>query len=331
MGEWEVDIESAGLRLDVFLARSLAVSRAEAQRWLESGGFRLNNQPARPSARLRAGDRVTGSPPEREPTRLEPENLPIEVVYQDEDVLVVNKPRGLVVHPAPGHSSGTLVNAVLGKLSDAEESGGSLRPGIVHRLDKDTTGLLVVARSHAAYTSLHHQITARRIRRVYLGLVWGEPSFHTATIDAPIGRHPVDRKRMAVLTDPTLRSRSAVTEAEVLEQLGPMSLLRLELHTGRTHQIRVHCAYVGHPVVGDEVYGGRRNLPKQGVPTSLARLLEPALANLGGQALHAAELEFSHPTTGVVLSFCVPPPEDFAALLNALRKNGSLRDAHTAS
>ncbi|MCL6450581.1 MAG: RluA family pseudouridine synthase [Acetobacteraceae bacterium] len=292
--------EQAGERLDRFLAQSsLGLSRSRVQQLIDAGAVLVDGRPARPSQRVQAGQPVAVEVPDPAPARAEPEPLPLDVVYEDADLLVVNKPRGLVVHPAAGHARGTLVNALLARCPDLAGVGGVLRPGIVHRLDRDTTGLMVVAKNQAAMDGLARQIKARQVRRTYLALVWGCPEPPSGRVEAPIARNPRDRKRMAVVAG----GRPAATEYEVVERLGPCSLLRLRPETGRTHQLRVHLAHIGHPVVGDPVYGPRR-APRLG---------------LGGQALHAAVLGFSHPRTGEAVEFDCPLPEDMARALEALR------------
>ncbi|PZN06858.1 MAG: RluA family pseudouridine synthase, partial [Bacillota bacterium] len=262
---------AAGERLDVFLAGrdELGLTRSAIQRLIRDDRVLVNGRPTRPSRRLEPGERIEVELPEPEPSGVVPQDLPLDVVYEDPDVVVINKPRGWVVHPAPGHEAGTLVNGLLARYPEMDGVGGPGRPGIVHRLDRDTTGLLVVARTPLAYRELVRLLKEREIRREYLALVRGRPETRAGTIDAPIGRHPVDRKRMAVDPD---RGRPARTHFEVVELLGEYALLRCWLETGRTHQIRVHLAYIGLPVAGDPVYGGRRAEGELG---------------LQGQALHA--------------------------------------------
>ena len=261
--------EDAGVRIDLFAASRYAeVSRAEAQRLIEmdarlADGIRVNGARVKQNYRLKFGDVVSLIRPA--PTSIDskamPENILLDIVYEDSQLLVINKSRGMVVHPAPGSASGTLVNAVLAHSDDLSGIGGEIRPGIVHRLDKDTGGLLVVAKSDAAHRSLQAQIQARTAERRYKALLWGVPAFERATVEAAIGRHPADRKKMAVITDAALTSRSAVTELQLLSAYaGIFSLWDAKLQTGRTHQIRVHCAYIRHPVVGDALYGGVRRL-----------------------------------------------------------------------
>ena len=315
-----------GARLDVFVAAALpGATRAEAQRLIDlppdvSEGVRVNGRREKPNYRLRVGDIVTAHRPAALPATVQPEAIPLTIVYEDADLLVIDKARGMVVHPAPGAESGTLVNAVLAHAADLSGIGGEQRPGIVHRLDKDTGGLIMVAKNDAAHRNLQGQIEARTAVRRYLALVWGVPTFRDATVDAPIGRHPTDRKKMAVVTDPRRTARAARTSLAVKEVFrGTFALVEAKLDTGRTHQIRVHCAYIHHPVVGDPVYGGMRKAPSQAFAPELRAPLEHAIEALNGQALHAYALAFAHPRTGEPLSFTVDLPAPMRILLNLLR------------
>jgi 23S rRNA pseudouridine1911/1915/1917 synthase len=261
--------------------------------------------------------------PSEEPASPAAEAIPLDLVFEDEELLVLNKPKGLVVHPAPGHRSGTLVNAVLGHTGDELAASGSDRPGIVHRLDKDTSGLMVVAKSDRAHAALQAQIQARSAERRYLGLVRGTPRFERATVDAPIGRHPTDRKRMAVIPPGSRHtSREARTDLKVLERFPLMTLLEARLQTGRTHQIRVHCAYIHLPVVGDETYGPRRTDRDLHLTAEVRKAVEA----LEGQALHAYRLAFDHPATGERLQFLSPPSPDFQLLLETLESGWSPKE-----
>ncbi len=328
--EFFVPQEAAGTRLDQFLAGrpDLALTRSHASKLIREGLVTVDGlAPAKAGIRLRPGQRVAVTLPDPEPLEARPEAIPLDVVYEDADVVVINKHRGMVVHPAPGHGGGTLVNALLAHIpamaaewdtpperNPGVAGSGVVRPGIVHRLDRDTTGLLVVAKNAAAHLSLARQLKDRTMRREYLALVHGQPP-DEGVVDAPIGRHPVERKRMAVVEG----GRRAVTRYRVLERFpcegaaarcavpgaargAGYSLLAVALETGRTHQIRVHLAHIGHPVAGDPVYGPRRN------PLGLA-----------GQALHARRLGFVHPRTGEALEFMAPPPADLAAAIDRLR------------
>jgi 23S rRNA pseudouridine1911/1915/1917 synthase len=316
--------DAAGQRLDRFLAdQTPELSRSHLQRLVDEGQVTVDDTTAKSSLRLRGGEVVQLSLPPSEPNSLQAEPIPLAIVYEDEYLMVINKPRGMVVHPAPGSSTGTLVNAVLAHCpEELSRIGGEDRPGIVHRLDKDTSGLMVVAKTDAAHRSLAGQVQARTMERRYLALVWGQPRFEKAIIEAPIGRHPTDRKRMTVLTSgpASARARHAVTELEVKERLAFCSLLEARLRTGRTHQIRVHCAHIGHPVVGDPVYGGQRNTQAEAFRSTEARhRWEDLVARQGGQALHAFHLCFEHPTSGERLSFKADPPAEMIDLIDLLR------------
>lgn len=300
-----VDGSDAGQRIDTYIAAKLSgVSRSMAKRLIESGKVTVISAGLsacpKPSYELRAGDVIEICVPAPEPPQSLPEDIPIDVVYEDSSVIVVNKPRGLVVHPAPGNRDGTLVNALLYHCGDLAGIAGVQRPGIVHRLDKDTSGLMVAAKDDHAYRSLAEQIKSRRVSRVYLAIVNGEMKADTGRIDAPIGRHPVHRKRMAVVDS---GGRAAITHFEVIERFRQFTLVRCRLETGRTHQIRVHMAYIGHPVVGDPVYGRRSSA-----------------FQISGQALHSAHLEFDHPRTGDRLAFNADMPSDMQEILSRLRK-----------
>jgi 23S rRNA pseudouridine1911/1915/1917 synthase len=314
-----LNVESAdGERLDRALQRALPdLSRTSIQRLINEGHVRVDGRPARPGQRVGPGERVEWEiGPEPAPSPMEAEAIPLEVVFEDEDLLVINKPRGLVVHPAPGHRTGTLVNAVLAHSGEGAEGMGAVdRPGIVHRLDKDTSGLMVVAKAPRAYESLQRQIADRSAERRYLALVRGSPKWERATVDAPIGRHPTDRKKMAVIRRGSHHThREALTELRVLERFAGFTLLEARLETGRTHQIRVHCAYIQLPVVGDEAYGPR------GVDRDphLSVEVKAALRALEGQALHAYRLSFEHPISGERLQWLSSPPEDMRRVLDLL-------------
>ncbi|MFS8891509.1 RluA family pseudouridine synthase [Synechococcus sp. R55.2] len=292
-----------GLRLDRGLAEQLPeLSRSRLQQLIRQGQVWLNGQPCRDKDRpLQAGDEVEVRIPPATPTALQPEPIPLDILYEDDDLLVINKPRGLVVHPAPGHASGTLVHALLAHCPHLSGINGELRPGIVHRLDKDTTGALVIAKHDQAHQHLQAQIQAKTARRIYLGVVFGRPAQSQGTVSAPIGRHPVDRQKMAVLTPG--QGRVAVTHWQVLERLGNYTLMQFELETGRTHQIRVHAAHLRLPIVGDPLYTQSKTSP----------------VKLSGQALHAWKLSFIHPRSGQPMHFTAPLPEEFERLLRQLR------------
>lgn len=323
VGDGEADV-----RLDVFLAERLPhLSRAQIQRLIGTHAVLVNGRPAKAGERTRRGDEVQVElPAPRRTEKAEPEAIPLDIVYEDADLIVVNKPKGLVVHPAPGAETGTLVNALLAHCTDLSGIGGVQRPGIVHRLDKDTTGLLVVAKNDLAHESLSKQIQVRTAIRKYFALLWGRVPFKNAVIDAPIGRHPEDRKRMTVYEDAGLTghapggARDAVTEVRLLEHLLDFSWVECILQTGRTHQIRVHCAYAGYPVVGDATYGGRRRVNAAQLRGAPLQTLNSRLAALHGQTLHAHFLSFDHPRTKKRLQFHAPLPDELADLLDLLRR-----------
>ncbi len=320
------------IRLDVFLVSRLpSLSRARIQRLIGTRSVVINGQPVKPNYRTRPGDQVSIDVPDAHPLEnAAPEDIPLDIVYEDSDLLVINKPKGLVVHPAPGAETGTLVNALLAHCTDLSGIGGALRPGIVHRLDKDTSGLLMVAKNDLAHEHLSKQIQARTAVRKYNALLWGRVPFKNAVIDAPITRHPVDRKRMTVYDDIGMSlsqglgmarvARSAVTEIRLLEHLVEFSWTEAILQTGRTHQIRVHTSFAGYPVVGDATYGGLRKVSADLFRGAPLQTLNALLSALHGQALHAHSLSFDHPRTKKRLQFHAPLPAEIVDLLDFLRR-----------
>jgi len=292
--------EESGERIDALLARMIPdLSRSAAQRLIEQGAVLLEGRPVQKNTRCQAGESITIVLPETEEVDLLPQDLPLDIVYEDADLIVVNKARGMVVHPAPGHPDGTLVNALLWHCGDSLSGiGGEKRPGIVHRIDRDTSGLLIVAKNDFAHQALSAQLADRSLSRVYEAVVRGRLREESGTIDRPIGRHPTDRKRMAVTEK---NGRPAVTHWEVLERYNGYTRVRCRLETGRTHQIRVHMASIGHPLLGDGVYGAPS--PEKG---------------LEGQCLHARELKFIHPRTGEHLQFKTELPGWFSEVLTRL-------------
>ena len=295
----EITAKESGERIDALLARC-GYTRSAAVRMIETGRVTRGGEAVKKSERTRAGDvYLVEEPEEVAPSAAEPQDIPLEVVYEDSDVIVVNKPRGLVVHPAPGHPDGTLVNALLYRCGDSLSGvGGELRPGIVHRLDRDTSGLIIAAKNDFSHLSLSAQLADRSLSRVYEAVVHGSFRNDSGTVDAPIGRHPTDRKRMAV-TD--RNSRPAVTHWEVIARYRGFTHVRCVLETGRTHQIRVHMAHIGHPLLGDMVYGAGK--PEKG---------------LEGQCLHARELKFRHPRTGEEIRLGSDLPDYFTSVLSRL-------------
>ena len=294
---WEFSVAADGGRLDQFLAgQDLKLTRSRLRNLINDGMARLNGQPARPSQRVRQGDLVSLTVPPPRELGVTPQSLPLDVVYQDGQIIVVDKPAGLSVHPGPGHPDGTLVNALLARCPDIQGIGGAIRPGIVHRLDKDTSGLMMVAKTEGAHHHLSAQIKDRRVTKGYLALTVGVPQPPQGIIDAPISRDPRNRKRMGVV----IGGREARTRYETVETFDDHALVELYLETGRTHQARVHLAYLGHPLLGDAVYGRS----------------SPLLAR---HFLHAHHLGFQHPTSGEPLDFRASLPPDLAVVVESLR------------
>ena len=273
------------------------ITRSQLKNLINDGHVTVNGQPVKPKYKVQAGDKISLVKPEPQSLELTPENIPLDIVYEDDDVIVVNKPQGMVVHPAPGHPDHTLVNALLYH-SPLSTINGTFRPGIVHRIDKDTSGLLMVAKNDLAHQSLAEQLRNKTNKREYLALVYGQIKEDEGTIDAPLGRNPQDRKKQAVVKD----GRHAVTHFKVVKRYDNFTIVKCILETGRTHQIRVHMKYIGHPLVGDPLYGPRKVIGKN------------------GQFLHAALLGFKHPRTGEEMVFEAPPPENFQKMLDKLDK-----------
>ena len=294
--------DESGERLDAFLSRSEGISsRSAAQKLIAEGHVLLNGRPAKKNDRLEPGDRVEFTVPEPKEVDIVPKDIPLEIVYEDDDVVVINKPKGLVVHPAAGHQDDTLVNGLLYAMGDSLSGiNGELRPGIVHRIDKDTSGLLAVAKNDFAHTMLASQLKDHSMARTYEAIVCGSFREDSGTVDAPIGRHPTDRKKMCVTQR---NSKPAVTHWEVVERFRGYTHIRCRLETGRTHQIRVHMAYIGHPILGDTVYGHKK----------------PELGQ-SSQCLHAGALCFRHPRDGRPVLVFAPLPEYFQEVLERLRK-----------
>ena len=309
---WRVPAEMAGNRLDISLTKlPFGISRSQWKRLIEEGFVRIEGQGIAPSHILKPGETVDITIPAPEPLELSPEKIALDIVYEDDSLLVINKPSGMVVHPGAGHSKHTLVHALLHHCPDLAGIGGKKRPGIVHRLDKDTSGLLVVAKTESAHNSLSGQIKEKQARRVYAALVYGTIPDDTGQVRTLIGRHPVHRQKMSI----NVRSgREAITDWKVIERFSGFTWMALRLHTGRTHQIRVHMAHIRHPVVGDKVYG--RDRLHQGCPPELIA----AIADLSGQALHAQTLGFHHPVTGGFMEFSAPLPTAIQRILYILKK-----------
>ncbi len=303
--QFDINAESVGARLDVFLSENIeGITRSHAQKLLADGAVLVNGAPANKNYKLRIGDRIVLTLPELEPCEAKPENIPIDIVYEDDDIIVVNKPKGMVVHPAAGNYTGTLVSALLYHCGERLSGiGGVIRPGIVHRIDKDTSGLLVVAKNDAAHLSLSEQIKEHKVSRIYHAIALGKLD-EDFTVDRPIGRHPVDRKKMAVTEK---NSKNAVTHIKILERFTSVTYIRCELETGRTHQIRVHLASKNHPLLGDLVYGTEKH-PQN---VKFAKYTN-------GQCLHAKELTLTHPRTGETMHFTCELPSYFTEILTIL-------------
>lgn len=295
-----VENEDSGKRIDAYLSSKVeGMSRAQIQKLIEQGNITVNNKGQKSNYKVKEKDFIVVTIPEPVALEVNAEDIDIEIMYEDEDLVVVNKPQGMVVHPAAGNYSGTLVNALLGKCKSLSGINGVIRPGIVHRIDKDTTGVLVVAKNDNAHRSLAGQIKEHSVKRIYIALVEGKVKNDSGTISLPIGRHPVERKKMAVVNK---NGRNAVTHYRVLQRYSDNTLIEARLETGRTHQIRVHMSYIGHPLVGDPVYGFKKQKFK-----------------LKGQALHAQTLGFIHPRTGEYMEFSAPLPQYFIDLIEKLK------------
>lgn len=311
--EFLVAAPEAGTRLDVFLAARVAsLTRSRIQKLIEQGLVQIRARRAKAGQKVRAGDVVTFVNPPPVEEKLSAEDIPLGIFYEDEDIAVVEKPAGMVVHPAAGNVRGTLVNALLHHLKGLSGIGGVLRPGIVHRLDKGTSGVMVVAKNDAAHEGLTDQFKKREVRKVYQAIVHGDVRGDEGVIDLAVGRHPGDRKRMSARSP---RAKDALTRWRAAERFGEVTLLEVEIKTGRTHQIRVHLNTIGHPVVGDKTYGNPRRLAAVS-----DRDLRAKLADMKRQALHAGTLGFHHPLTGSYLEFTSPLPEDMRRLLEYLRE-----------
>lgn len=292
------EAEDAGTRADVFLAAKLGVSRSNMQKLLEDGRVKRGEKIIKANYKVRAGEMFVVDIPEPEPIEAVPENIPLDIIYEDDDVVVLNKARGMVAHPAPGNYTGTLVNALLYHCSNLSGINSAIRPGIVHRLDKDTSGIMIVAKNDAAHISLSQQIQSKTAVRTYLAVVRGNIKTDSGTIETQIARDKTDRKKMSVVKE---GGRDAITDYEVLERFGKYTLVRCKLRTGRTHQIRVHMEYLGYPLVGDPKYSPMKT------PFGIK-----------GQALHSHTLEFTHPRTGERMKFEAPLPEDMHKIITRL-------------
>ncbi len=308
----QVTTRDYGKRLDQFLSETnLNLSRSQAKNLIQKHLIFLNQKPSKPSTHLKAGDVISGSLPEPEPLSLKPEPIPLTILYEDSSIIVIDKPSGMVVHPAYGNPSGTLVNALLYHCKDLGGINGVLRPGIVHRLDKDTSGVMVVAKEDEAFHQLTKQFKNRTVEKVYLAIAYGKFGQNEGLIDSAIGRHPSERKRMSTRTK---KGRTAITRWKKLEEFDGCTLLEIYPQTGRTHQIRVHLSSIGHPLLGDPLYG------RKGRPGTIHDpVLKECVRRMNRQALHAQQLEFDHPRTGKRVRFVSPIPYDMKEVLEWLR------------
>lgn len=301
MDKYDYNAETDCPRADIFLSEKLDKTRSAVKRLIDGGNIKINGKICKPSQEISKGDRIEVTIPEAESSTVKPENIPIEIIYEDGDLAVVNKPQGMTVHMGSGNTEGTLVNALLYKLDSLSGINGVIRPGIVHRIDKDTSGLLVVAKNDKAHLSLAGQIAEKTCRRTYLALLEGGLKSDSGTVTTYIGRSPVDRVKMAVVSPD--KGKLAVTDYKVIKRYEGFTLCRFDLHTGRTHQIRVHAKHLGHPVVGDTVYGVKKQKFK-----------------LDGQLLHAFKLSLVHPSTGKEMTFEAPLPQYFIDVLSKLKE-----------
>lgn len=305
------------VRLDTYLVTAgLGLSRNQIQKLIRDKNIEIPGKGVKPAFILYGGEEIIVRIPEKEPLRLKPEDIPLDIPFEDEHLLVVNKPPGMVVHPARGHFSGTLVHALLSHTSDLSAIGGQSRPGIIHRLDRDTSGLLIVAKSDIAHSRLARELSARRIKREYSALVWGHMPKQSGSIEGDIGHNPKDHKKMAVVKS----GKPARTDYTVEMDYDLLSLVVFRLHTGRTHQIRVHAQHVGHPVFGDPDYGGREQR-MGGIIAEERPLARKLLDNISRQALHARRLSFQHPISSDLIEVVAPLPEDMTAVINMLRES----------
>ncbi|MBB6449367.1 23S rRNA pseudouridine1911/1915/1917 synthase [Geomicrobium halophilum] len=297
---WFVEENETNERIDKSLVKAIGESRTTIQQWINNGYIHVNERQIKSNYKLQEGDAIRVTFPPTPETKPHPENIPLDIRYEDNDLLIVNKPRGMVVHPAPGHSSGTLVNALLNDSHSLSDINGEVRPGIVHRLDKDTSGLMVVAKTNQAHLNLREQLQTRTLTRIYAAFVHGDVFHDEGTINAPIGRDQSDRQKMAV-TD--INAKEAITHFTVMERFSDYTMVQCRLETGRTHQIRVHMAYIGHPLVADPKYGKKKTL------------------RFAGQALHAQQISLIHPRTSEPLTITAPLPEDLEILIDKIRKS----------
>jgi 23S rRNA pseudouridine1911/1915/1917 synthase len=316
---WREEVRTENVRLDTYLSKtSLHFSRSKINKKIKDGEILVNGEKTKPSYSVKKGDTVQVFYKPRVPFEIEPQEIPISILYEDEDIIVLNKQKGIVVHPAKGNSDGTLVNALLHHCSTLPEGFDMDRPGVIHRLDEDTTGAIVFAKSERAHSGIAVQFQERKVKKIYLAVVWGKPPMKEGKINSPIGRSPFDRRLMAVTP---LNSRDSLTKFKVLYSYGFASILKVLLETGRTHQIRVHLSHLGYPVIGDGAYGGRDKRILRRIGLDYKEVFDKIMEIIDRQALHAASLEFTHPVKKKRMKFTAPLYDDMKNLINFLNEN----------
>ena len=321
--EWREVVRSENIRLDTYLSKSsLPFSRSHINKKIKEGEILVNGGKSKPSYLVKKGDIVEFTYKPRAPFEINPQKIPISVLYEDEDIIVLNKQKGMVVHPAKGNSDGTLVNALLYHCSDLSEGSAMDRPGVIHRLDEDTTGVIVFAKSQRVHAKIADQFQKREVNKIYLALVWGTPPMKEGKIVAPIGRSPFDRKLMAVTP---LNSRDSVTKFKIIYSYGFASILKVLLETGRTHQIRVHLSHLGYPVIGDSGYGGRDKRILRRIGLDYENVFDKIMEIIDRQALHAASIEFTHPAKNEKIRITAPLHEDMRKLIKFLNENDATK------
>jgi 23S rRNA pseudouridine1911/1915/1917 synthase len=320
---WTEEVRSNNIRLDTYLSKSsLHFSRSQINKKIKDGDILVNGEKTKPSYSVKKGDLVEVSYKPRMPFEIEPQKIPIKILYEDEDIIVLNKEKGIVVHPAKGNSDGTLVNALLYHCSTLPEGFDMDRPGVVHRLDEDTTGVIIFAKSQRVHSKIAVQFMRRQVRKIYMAIVWGTPPMREGKISSPIGRSPFDRTLMAVTP---LNSRDSLTKFKVLRSYGFASILKILLETGRTHQIRVHLSHFGYPVIGDEGYGGRDKRILRRIGLDYEDVFDKIMKIIDRQALHAASIEFTHPIKKRRIRIAAPIYEDMKTLIDFLNENNATR------
>jgi len=320
---WREEVRSENLRLDMYLSKtSLPFSRSKVKKKIKDKEILVNGEPSKPSYNVKKGDIIQAVYKARPPFEIKPQKIPISIIYEDQDIIVLNKQKGIVVHPAKGNSDGTLVNALLYHCSDLSEGSALDRPGVIHRLDEDTTGVIVFAKSERVHSKIATQFQKREVEKIYLAVVWGTPPMKEGKINSPIGRSFFDRKLMSVTP---LNSRDSITHFKVLHSYGFASILKVLLETGRTHQIRVHLSHFGYPVIGDGDYGGRDKKILRRIGLDYADAFDKIMGIIDRQALHAASIAFTHPVKRKRVRFTAPIYDDMKKLIEFLNKNAATK------